>query len=588
MFVLRNYQQEAVDAVIGNFILSQAPALVVAATGAGKSLIVAALAKHYGTALVLHPSKELVDQNAGKYASYDLDNHSVFCAGLGQKSTEGDVIFASHQSLSGAIDELPEVRILIVDEAHKFTAAFQETYHQLKKRFPRLLMLGLTATPYLIGKGYIYRQGADGRTLTDEQARDPFFLRCVYDIGDEVLIDQGFLCPLVIGQPETAYDVSGLEINASGWFTAASVEKATTSDRNATSRIAGQILRELDNGRIAAMVFCSSIEHAEDFVTHVSAGRYRLITGKTPGKTRARWLKAFKRGLYDVLVNVATLTTGVDVPICDLIGILRPTESASLWKQIAGRGMRLCPETGKVDCLVLDYTENIETFFPSGNVYRPEIMAVKERRSESMTIACPTCDYWNTFIKAQNEMGLPVSEEGYFLDLTGKPVLDDFGEKVIAHHGRRCQHIHPDGHRCEHRFVAKKCPACGHNNDIAARKCEACSKPLVDWNRHLKDLASRLPQKASSVGTWTIGRVDDVDLRQQASGQQWRAVITIQKRRKKLTKWMAGQKEALARLQDGELPHAVAFRKNVRGWDDIRLLWSPLDLDNFIERNHES
>lgn len=583
MFKLRTYQQEAVDAVIANFILSQDPALVVAATGAGKSLIVAALAKHYGTALVLHPSKELVDQNAAKYGAYGLDNHSIFCAGLGQKSTEGDVIFASHQSLKGAIEELPEVRILIVDEAHKFTAAFKDCYHQLKERFPGLLMLGLTATPYLIGSGFIYRQDADGRTLPEEKARDPFFLRCVYEVGAELLVAQGYLCPLTVGKPDAVYDVSGLEVNASGWFTAASVEKATTSDRNATARIASQVLRELET-RIAAMVFCSSIEHANDFVRHLPAGRWRLITGKTPGKVRACWLKAFKRGMFDIMVNVATLTTGVDIPICDLIAIARPTESASLWQQIAGRGMRLSPETNKKDCLILDYTENPATFFPSGNVYRPEILAVREKKTETMSITCPTCDYSNTFVKAPNELGLPVSPEGYFLDLTGKAVLDDFGEKVIAHFGRRCQHIRPDGSRCDHRFVAKKCPKCTHNNDIAARKCEACSAPLVDWNRHLKTLAARLPEKASSVGTWTLGRVDYVDVNQMSRGSQWRAVFTIQKRKKKLTKWMGGAKEALERLRAGEVPHAVAFRKNLRGWDDVRLLWSPLELDSFVER----
>lgn len=579
MFSLRPYQNEAVDAVIANFLLSQDPALVVAATGAGKSLIVAALARHYGTALVLHPSKELVDQNAAKYASYGMGNHSIYCAGLGQKSAAGDVVFASHQSLN--VDEIEDIKILIVDEAHKFTAAMAKTWQALKAKFPALLMLGLTATPYLMGKGFIYRQDAEGRTLPPEQARDPFFLRCVYDVSAEMLIEQGYLCPLVVGKPDVSYDVSGLELTTSGWFTAASVEKVTTFDRNATARIAGQVLTELAT-RKAALVFCSSIEHAEDFARHIPAGRCRVITGKTPGKTRARWLKAFKHGLFDVLVNVATLTTGVDLPVVDLIPILRPTESASLWQQIAGRGMRLSPETGKKDCLILDYTGNVETFFPSGNPYRPEVLAVAEKRKETMSVPCPVCEYVNTYVKAPNEMGLPVSPEGHFLDLTGKPVLDDFGNKMIAHYGRRCQHIYPDGTQCDHRFVAKICPACKMDNDIAARKCCACAKPLVDWNRHLKSMAMKLPTKETTVGTWTIGRVEAVSL--ERVGEQYRAAFAVAKRKQPVRKWLQGAQTVRDRLKAGDVPFAVAFRKNIRGWLDVRVMWSPLELDEFTER----
>lgn len=583
MFTLRPYQAEAVAATVENFKLSDLPALVVAATGAGKSLIVAELAKYYGSALVLHPSKELVAQNAAKYAAYDLDNHSIFCAGLGQKSADGSVIFASHQSLKGNIDELPEIRILIVDECHKFLAAAKETYAALKKRFPRLLMLGLTATPYLMGSGFIYRQDAAGRTLTDQEARAPFFLRCVYEIGAETLIEGGYLSPLVLGVPDVSYDVSGLEINKSGWFTPDTVERATTCDKNATARIASQVLRLLDNGRMAAMVFCSSVDHANDFMRHMPEGRARVITGETKSKDRARWIKAFKHGLYDVLVNVATLTTGVDLPVADLIGILRPTESAALWQQIAGRGMRLSPETGKTDCLILDYTGNPETFFPSGNPYRPEVQAVKQSIGEVMPVSCPKCDYENSFIKAKNEMGLPISAEGYFLDLTGAPVLDDNGQKVIAHHGRRCQHIYPDGNRCEHRFVAKKCSKCEHNNDIAARKCEKCGHKLIDWNRHLKNLATRLPEKATTVGTWTIGRVDAVNLFQPKPGAQSQAIFSVAKRKQPVKKWLGGTPSVKEAIEKGEVPHAVAFRKNLQGYNDVRVLWSPLDLDKFIE-----
>lgn len=580
MFTLRPYQREACDAAVDNFKMSRDPALIVLPTGAGKSLVVAELAKYYGTALVLHPSKELCAQNAKKYAAYDLNNHSIYCAGLGEKDGTGDVIFATHQSLN--LDEMPPIKIIIVDEAHKFSAAMQKTYDVLKKRYPAVLLLGLTATPYMIGRGFIYQQAADGTTLTEEEARNPFFLRCVYELPVDELIKQGYLSPLTVGTPDVSYDCSGLETNASGWFTADSVEKATTSDRNATTRIVAQILRVLE-GRKAAMIFASSVEHAKTIMALIPGKRARLITGDTPARLRATWLRAFEHGMFDVLVNVATLTTGVDLPVVDTIAIMRPSESASLWQQIVGRGMRLSPETGKTDCLLLDYTENMDTFFPSGDIYRPEVRAVRERKKEYLNVACPTCEYLNRFVLATNEMGLPVSPDGYFMDLTGQVVRDDSGNKMIAHHGRRCQRIHENGERCDHRFIAKVCPSCKTNNDIAARKCSACETVLVDWNRHLKALASRLPTKESQVGTWTIGRVETVEV-EHLSERGARAAFFCMKRKQPVRKWLQGNKSIYERLIAGDMPHAVAWRKNLKGQNDVRVLWSPHELDKFTEK----
>ncbi len=63
------------------------------------------------------------------------------------------------------------------------------------------------------------------------------------------------------------------------------------------------------------------------------------------------------------------LTTGFDAPHVDLIAILRPTESVSLYQQIVGRGLRLAP--GKTDCLILDYAGNPH------DLYAPEVGSPK-------------------------------------------------------------------------------------------------------------------------------------------------------------------------------------------------------------------
>ncbi|MFX4316501.1 ATP-dependent helicase, partial [Enterobacter sp. 63] len=94
-------------------------------------------------------------------------------------------------------------------------------------------------------------------------------------------------------------------------------------------------------------------------------GDVALITGETPGPERDALINAFKEQQFRYLVNVSVLTTGFDAPHVDLIAILRPTESVSLYQQIVGRGLRLAP--GKTDCLILDYAGNPH------DLYSPEV-----------------------------------------------------------------------------------------------------------------------------------------------------------------------------------------------------------------------
>ncbi|HAT04394.1 MAG TPA: ATP-dependent helicase, partial [Aeromonas salmonicida] len=155
------------------------------------------------------------------------------------------------------------------------------------------------------------------------------------------------------------------------------------------------------------------------------------------------------------------LTTGFDAPHVDLIVMLRPTESVSLYQQIVGRGLRLSP--GKSDCLVLDYAGN------NFNLFAPEVGEPRPHAgTEPVQVPCPACGFANTFWGKTDEEG-----------------------KVIEHYGRRCQGLFEDdeGHReeCDYRFRAKVCPTCGAENDIAARRCQSCDQLLVDPDDKLKE-----------------------------------------------------------------------------------------------------
>ena len=87
------------------------------------------------------------------------------------------------------------------------------------------------------------------------------------------------------------------------------------------------------------MIFAATVEHAKEIVGLLLPKMPALITGDTPGAERDVLIDDFKAQRFRYLVNVAVLTTGFDAPHVDLIAILRPTESVSLYQQIVGRGL---------------------------------------------------------------------------------------------------------------------------------------------------------------------------------------------------------------------------------------------------------
>src|ERR1700676_4501473 len=120
MYQLRDYQQTAVDNAVKYFKKKRAPAVVVLPTGAGKSLCIAELARlAKGRVLVLAHVKELVEQNHGKYESYQLAA-GIYSAGLDRKDHNAKVIFGSIQSVARATGEFfKSFSLLVIDECHR-------------------------------------------------------------------------------------------------------------------------------------------------------------------------------------------------------------------------------------------------------------------------------------------------------------------------------------------------------------------------------------------------------------------------------------------------------------------------------------
>lgn len=465
MYQLRPYQKDAVDAAVRHFQKTRDPAVVVLPTGAGKSLVIAELARiAKGRVLVLAHVKELVGQNHAKYESYGLEA-GIYSAGMGRKDQTGKVIFGSIQSVARAsAGFFQSFSLLVIDECHRVPTLSDTQYSKvidmLRAANPALCVLGLTATPYRLGLGWIYRFNHRGLMRTSE---DRFFKKCVFDLPLGYMIDHGYLTPPVkIDAPVAGYDFSSLKLRGpGGTFNMNEVEDLLKDQERVTPGIIGNIVA-MAQDRQGVMIFTASVRHAEEILTHLPPDASALVVGETVSAARDAIIRRFKDRQLKFLVNVSVLTTGFDAPHVDLIAILRPTESVSLYQQIVGRGLRL--SAGKTDCLILDYTG------VGHDIFRPEIDDDKPvGDSVPVQVECPACGHVNDF------WGL----------------VDDTGI-LVEHFGRKCRGAAEDPKTlavvaCEFRFRYKCCDRCGAENDLAARVCAGCQGLLVDTDKKLRE-----------------------------------------------------------------------------------------------------
>ncbi|EGR3362125.1 ATP-dependent helicase [Vibrio parahaemolyticus] len=464
MYTLRPYQADSVKAVIHYFRKHSTPAVIVLPTGAGKSLVIAELARlAKGRVLVLAHVKELVEQNHAKYEGYGLKG-AIFSAGLGRKETDQQVVFASVQSVVRNLDSFKnQFSLLVIDECHRVpddkNSSYQKVITHLRELNPGIKVLGLTATPYRLGMGWIYQYHTRGQVRTEESR---FFRDCIFELPIRYLLDENFLTPArMMDAPVLSYDFSQLKPANTGRYKEAEMDMVIDKAKHATPQIVEQII-QYARERKGVMIFAATVRHAQEIHGLLPEGETAIVIGDTPTPERDAIIQAFKNREIKYLVNVSVLTTGFDAPHVDLIAILRPTESVSLYQQIVGRGLRL--SEGKNECLVLDYAGN------SYDLYQPEVGDPKpDSTSEIITIPCPACGFNNNF--------------------WGK--LDSNGF-LLEHFGRRCQGYFEDedtGERehCGYRFRAKYCGECGADNDIAARICHECDATLVDPDKKLKE-----------------------------------------------------------------------------------------------------
>jgi superfamily II DNA or RNA helicase/HKD family nuclease len=327
--------------------------LVVAPTGTGKTVVAALdyrrLAEQHEelsgrpSLLFVAHRKELLEQSLRTFREVLQDGAFGELLVGGDRPAEWRHVFASVQSLTAAgLEQLDPGRfdVVVVDEFHHAEAA---TYRRLLDRLEPRILVGMTATPERTD-GLDIKRWFDGRFAFEMRLWDA--------------LDQRLLSPFQYFGVADDTDLSQVTWRRGGYATA-ELSNVLTGDDARVAKVL-RTVRDLvaDPSEMRALGFCVSVEHAE-----YMARRFReagiaaaAITGETAVVERENALLRLKAAELQVLFTVDLFNEGVDVPEIDTVLFLRPTESATVFLQQLGRGLRKARDK---PCLtVLDFVGN--------------------------------------------------------------------------------------------------------------------------------------------------------------------------------------------------------------------------------------
>ena len=383
--ILRPYQEVVVSSA-SKALDEHSNTIVVAPTGAGKTIMLSALIserhKKNKNVLVLQHRDELVSQNSMKFNNVNPSISTSIVDGS-QKDFTGNVVFSMVQTLSrdNNLDKMKPFDMLVIDESHHSAArTYKKVIDKVRKDNEKAEIVGFTATP----------NRGDGKGLRD------VFNNCCHQIEVATLIREGFLVP-----PKTFVIDVGVQDELSHVRKTADDFDMGQVEEIMNKRVINQRVVEEWKDKASdrkTVIFCSTIAHAENLHEEfIEEGVHaEIVTGDTPKEERRQILEDLEHGEVQVVVNVAVLTEGFDAPPVSCIVLMRPCSYKSTMVQMIGRGLRtidpeIYPGIVKKDCVVLDFGYSLLTH---GSIDESVDLDGKDKETggDAPTKVCSACD----------------------------------------------------------------------------------------------------------------------------------------------------------------------------------------------------
>jgi len=402
---VRPYQEMAIFESMLCFSEGRKRILLLMATGTGKTftvfqlvwkLIHGGVLKH-NRVLFLTDRNSLKDQAYRAFSAFPSDERVQLDKDTVKRDYHrvGKVFFANYQNLDEELDgkKLYEFfapdffDLVIVDECHR--SGFSDWFGILR-HFSTALQLGLTATPREIDQST--------RVLTEEEKRrdtQVYFGDPVYTYSLKQAIADGYLVPYLLEKRLTNLDEHGYVAEDGTEFGPEKFERdIRLPDR--TTFIAEDlwnILGKYDLRDEKTIVFCVDDTHAAFFAQELRrlSGDENYAARITRSERNSHMLErnfaTVGRAKPRVAVTVDLLSTGFDAPDVKNIVFVRPLKSAILYKQMKGRGTRLCDDIDKRYFTIFDYVgasqlEDAEFDGHPANIQQPALSKKSEKSSK--------------------------------------------------------------------------------------------------------------------------------------------------------------------------------------------------------------
>jgi superfamily II DNA or RNA helicase len=391
--VLRDYQERAVDAVMAAIAAGRKRILFTAATGTGKSVILAAIVRGLLADTYLDPRilflshrREINDQCLEHFVrSCDVEEYEI---AIEQAQSRAE---AHCKIVVGSVQTVINPKRLerhgwtpsaiLIDESHRAAA---RSYRAIMDRYPDAVKIGCTATPERTDKTALYAVGPDGQRTEVLDAKknrvpcrdeDAVFevMAFQYPILDAVT--DGWLVPFRAFAPETGVDLTHLH-SVGGDYSPGELEAAVNTDPR--NNLIVSAWRDYADGR-QTLCFCQGVAHAEEVARLFCAAGVPAVflSGESDAYERSSAIAAFRSGHIKVICNDSLLTEGVDLPQCSCVLMARPTKSWNRYVQSIGRGLRplagllddiqdapaetrqlAIAASAKPDCILIDLVDN--------------------------------------------------------------------------------------------------------------------------------------------------------------------------------------------------------------------------------------